>query len=69
MLRREERISKAAMLLVTLGLLLGAAALLWCFVLALTYADGNSTGGDGFNRRLAPSSHTDQTTGRSRPCL
>ena len=30
------------MLFVTLGLLLGGAVLLWCFVLTLTFADGDS---------------------------
>jgi hypothetical protein len=37
-------------------------ALLWCFVLALTFADGDSTEGVGFDRRLSPRSVTDQTT-------
>ncbi len=55
------------MLFVTLGLLLGVAALLWCFVLALTFADDDSIEGTGFERHLSPSSVTDQTTGRARP--
>lgn len=55
------------MLFVTLGLLLGAAALLWCFVLALTFADDDSIEGTGFDRHLSPSSVIDQTTGRVRP--
>jgi hypothetical protein len=54
------------MLFVTLGLLLGAAGVLWCFVLALTFADGDSIEGTGFHMRLSPSSVNDQTTGRAR---
>ena len=41
------------MLFVTLGLLLGAAALLWCFVLALTLADDDSMEGTSFDKRLS----------------
>ena len=52
------------MLLVTLGLLLGAAALLWCFVLALTLGDGDTTEGKGFDARLFPASVKDQPAGR-----
>ena len=52
------------MLLVTLGLLLGAAGLLWCFVLALTLGDGDTGEGKGFNARLFPASVKDQPTGR-----
>ncbi len=40
------------MLLVTVGLLLGAAALLWGFVLALTSADGETDQGVGSYIRL-----------------
>ena len=54
------------MLLVTLGLLLGAAALLWCCVLALTFADDESIAGAKFDRRLSPNSVSDETTKRSR---
>jgi hypothetical protein len=52
------------MLLVTLGLLLGAAALLWCVVLALTLGDGDTREGEGFDARLFPASVKDQPTGR-----
>lgn len=52
------------MLFVTLGLLLGAAALLWCFVLALAFSKDDSTKGAGFVTRLASSSVTDHTRGR-----
>ena len=52
------------MLLVTLGLLLGAAALLWCFVLALTLGNGDTREGKGFDARLFPASVKDQRTGR-----
>ena len=41
------------MLFVTLGLLLGAAALLWCFVLALTLADDDSMEETSFDKRLS----------------
>jgi hypothetical protein len=54
------------MLFVTLGLLLGGAGLLWCFVLALTFDDGNSLVAGRFDRPLSPSSVSDQTTGRAR---
>ena len=40
------------MLLVSLGLLLGAAALLWCFVLALTLGDSDTGEGKGCDARL-----------------
>jgi len=55
------------MLFITLGLLLGAAALLWCFVLALTFADDDSIEGTGLDRQLSPSSVADETTGGARP--
>ncbi len=55
------------MLFVTLGLLLGAAGLLWCFVLALTFADVDTKEATGFHLRLSPSSLNDQTTGRACP--
>jgi hypothetical protein len=55
------------MLFITLGLLLGAAALLWCFVLVLTFADDDSIEGTGLDRQLSPSSVADETTGRARP--
>jgi hypothetical protein len=57
---------EAIMLFVTLGLLLGGAGLLWCLVLALTSADGESLAGERFDRRLSPSSVSDQTAGRVR---
>ena len=52
------------MLFVTLGLLLGAAALLWCFVLALTLADAETGEGSGFDARLSPTSVKDRPDGR-----
>jgi hypothetical protein len=52
------------MLLVTLGLLLGAAALLWCLVLALTLSDGDTREGEGFDARLLPASVKDRPAGR-----
>ena len=54
------------MLFVTLGLLLGGAGLLWCFVLALTSDDRDSLVGGRFDRPMPPSSVSDQTTGRAR---
>lgn len=53
------------MLLVTLGLLLGAAALLWGFVLALTCADGETSQGAGFHIRLPSHSTHDGPPGAS----
>jgi hypothetical protein len=55
------------MLFVTLGLLLGLVGLLWCFVLALTFADGDVGEGTGFHMRLSPTSLGDRPTGRVRP--
>ena len=52
------------MLLVTLGLLLGGAALLWCFVQALTLGNGDTRERKGFDARLFPASVKDQRTGR-----
>ena len=52
------------MLFVTLGLLLGAAALLWCIVLALEFADGEIEKGRGFNAHLSPTSVKDRRTAR-----
>jgi hypothetical protein len=47
------------MLFAALGLLLGAAVLLWCFVLALTFAEGDSKDANGFRMRLLPTSVSD----------
>ena len=52
------------MLLVTLGLLLGGAALLWCFVLALTFGDQETKEAAGFHARLSPSSVEDRHSER-----
>ena len=52
------------MLLVSLGLLLGAAALLWCFVLALTLGDSDTGEGKGCDARLFTASMKNQPTRR-----
>ncbi len=55
------------MLFLTLGLLLGIAVLVWCFVLVLTSADDDSLQETGPHMRLSPACVMDQSIRRVRP--